>query len=571
MIVATFKPGGIDLLTPLPCTPHAGRRSSALPLTADPLGIERSTYWAEMAWSRCLMNKLLALILCLGWLPVGADFPLIERRGRVLLIVDQSLATPLATAIDQFNLDLVGDGWEVTTTTGPRHADSTTGTYAPIYKTNQLLIKDKIISFYNQAPTDENVAILLGHLTVPYSGKGAEDEHKKEHCGAWSADSFYGDMNGTWTDSESLVCGSNVFFYNQPNDGKWDQATLPPEPDGSPGRLEVAIGRIDFSGMTDFVKTRLANYATNVDGVEIELTRKYLDKDHRFRMKQLTFSSGLRSFLEPTQSSVFEKSMGTTEEALVNAFAGPGYSVTTNSDLFLATTPTLWGLLGGYGSPSAVHGSEFAQKYKVHSTALIAQEGIKPNAAFLILAGSFFGDWQTWNPWSTPLMKACLAAENSALTASWSLRLVAPYSAPLSVGRFAQGAHYGTIIQDTYRDLPNASARVLFCLGDPTLHAFIATPPTGLTATPTPNGVRLIWNLPPGLTAYVDRAVYSNFSNTWGTWTRLTPTPNAAGQLEDQTAPPSVPKRYRVRAVERLSIGSQTGNVLSQGALTTIN
>ena len=48
-----------------------------------------------------------------GYLYGGMNAPLIDDRGKVVLIVDNTYATDLAGELDQMEQDLVGDGWTV--------------------------------------------------------------------------------------------------------------------------------------------------------------------------------------------------------------------------------------------------------------------------------------------------------------------------------------------------------------------------------------------------------------------------------------------------------------------------
>ena len=55
---------------------------------------------------------------------------------------------------------------------------------------------------------------------------------------------------------------------NVPGDGKFDQSAIP-------SAMELQVGRVDFFNMLAFAKN------------EIELTRQYLQKAHRFKMGEI--------------------------------------------------------------------------------------------------------------------------------------------------------------------------------------------------------------------------------------------------------------------------------------------
>src|SRR4051812_37551879 len=59
------------------------------------------------------IEKQSTLYSAWGYLCVGLNAPLIESRGKVVLVVDNSIAGPLAGEINRLQQDLVGDGWGV--------------------------------------------------------------------------------------------------------------------------------------------------------------------------------------------------------------------------------------------------------------------------------------------------------------------------------------------------------------------------------------------------------------------------------------------------------------------------
>ena len=117
----------------------------------------------------------------------GIEVPAQEYRGRLILIIDSTHASALAPEIEQLMADLSGDGWKVL-----RHdvspADSVT------------FIKSLITADYNADIANTRCVFLLGHVPVPYSGNLNPDGHP-DHQGAWPADVYYADMNGSWTDN----------------------------------------------------------------------------------------------------------------------------------------------------------------------------------------------------------------------------------------------------------------------------------------------------------------------------------------------------------------------------------
>ena len=90
--------------------------------------------------------------------------PAVEARGKLLLVVDDTMVTPLSPEIAQLKEDLAADGWTVQQITAPR-----TGTAI----TTKALIK----AAYDADPANVKQVYLLGHVPVPYSGQIAPDGH----------------------------------------------------------------------------------------------------------------------------------------------------------------------------------------------------------------------------------------------------------------------------------------------------------------------------------------------------------------------------------------------------------
>jgi hypothetical protein len=208
-------------------------------------------YWMER---RLSLNPGVAV----GYLSAGVNVPMVESRGRLLLVIDDTLAAPLAPEIQQLKDDLVGDGWLVSGITAPR-----TGTVSA----TKALIK----AAYDADPANVRLVYALGHVPVPYSGDSACDGHGN-HGGAWAADGYYGDMDGVWTDTTvNTTVPSRTQNQNVPGDGKFDQTQLP-------SLIELGVGRVDLQ--------RLGRAPSAVSAeVEISHLRRYLNKAHAFRHK----------------------------------------------------------------------------------------------------------------------------------------------------------------------------------------------------------------------------------------------------------------------------------------------
>ena len=185
-----------------------------------------------------------------GWAYAGYDLPLVEDRGKVVLLVDASLASGLASRLTRLERDLVGDGWRVV-----RHdvarvpAVDTSGWAAAVQSTKALLAAD-------HAAGPVSHVFIIGRVPVPYSGHINEggisaDGHgvgNGSHIGAWPADGYYGDFNGTWTDvSNDVNVSEDGRNRNEAGDGKFDQSQHT-----GPFALEAAVGRVDLANMPSF-------------------------------------------------------------------------------------------------------------------------------------------------------------------------------------------------------------------------------------------------------------------------------------------------------------------------------
>lgn len=191
-----------------------------------------------------------------GTISAGIQIPVVDHRGTIILIVDTTMATSLASELTRLRDDLVGDGWSVI-----RHDVSRT---APVTTIKALIKAD-----YDAAPTEVKSVLLFGHIPVPRSGADSGGGHAPEHFGAFPADVFYGEMNGVWTDTTvNWIVATSPWTecWNIPGDGKFDQ-TRPPT-----RVVELEVGRVDLWGLPAFAPR-----------TETDLLRRYLNKDHEHR------------------------------------------------------------------------------------------------------------------------------------------------------------------------------------------------------------------------------------------------------------------------------------------------
>ena len=140
-----------------------------------------------------------------GYVLAGVDAPLVEDRGKLILVVDLTHAAALSSELARLQQDLAGDGWTVIRKDVSRSATPPS-------------VKSVIKSEYDADRANVKAVFLFGHVPVPRSGNMKPDGHP-DHVGAWAADAYYADMDGTWTDSTvNNTSGERADNHNVPGD-----------------------------------------------------------------------------------------------------------------------------------------------------------------------------------------------------------------------------------------------------------------------------------------------------------------------------------------------------------------
>jgi len=449
-----------------------------------------------------------------GYIATSIDYPLVEDRGDVLLIVESSIAPDLATEIDQLTQDMTGDGWTVI-----RHDVESTATVTSV--------KNWIVSRYNAAPDQTKAVFLLGHVPVPYSGDFAPDGHP-EHKGAWPADTYYADVTGTWTDvkvhDKKAARKAN---WNVPGDGKFDQSRIP-------GRATLAVGRVDLSGMSLFFPQ-----------TETDLMRQYLNRDHAFRTGQLSVN----------QRALIDDNFGTLNGQPFAESAWSDFSALLGEEKISTgdwqTKASAGSYLMAYGCGAGYYGwcNGVGDSKTFVST--------KSYAVFTMLLGSYFGDWDN----DGNFLRVMLANGGYGLTCAWSGRpqWVFHY---MGIG-FPIG--YCTKLSEnnrsTYSALTFKRGVHMGLMGDPTLRMTPVLPPSDLTGTlHSGSGVVLSWTASPddvlGYAIYRAQSPGGPFVRLNDSLATDTNYPDANGVSGDV---------YMVRAVKRETTNSGSYFNASQG------
>ncbi|MCS1411439.1 MAG: hypothetical protein M2R45_04639 [Verrucomicrobia subdivision 3 bacterium] len=529
-------------------------------------------------WDTSALNFGANPIVLQQHLTAAINLPPVHNRGKVIMMIENSIATPLATEIATLKTNFVGDGWKVKSHLVSRQNDDN-----PELNSSSIEIIKSLIDREIQ-PNRTNVILILGHVPVPMSGTSAADGHdnqpqnRPDHRGAWTADGFYGSTNRNfWTDvgPTSIVNLDNPQNSNIPGDGKFDQNFLP-QPYGS------AVGRIDFARMPAFTNAPfLPGYPNHTArSVEIELLRQYLNKNHRYRHGELTFKerfSGFRGFSQnqDTASALYNAEnlaasiYGFSEDRFINMRVFPqrvsymfGFNEMNSFDT---------GILLGWEHPNA------SQIYSHVTVDLTVLEN-EAKVGFHLAYGSYFGDW---NLKADNWLKALLAMPNSGLATllyfpnKWRLEKLG-LGAPLAVGMqefndITKYSNYsvfsdGTILPFYYPNL--APPRMLSILGDPTLRVHILRPPKNPRVTTQGGQISLSWDPHPesGVTYHVHRST----NGLDGPFTHITAiAPPTSPNLVDPSAP-SGPKLYRIRAAKTQLSGSGSYINLSQGTFIAV-
>ncbi len=92
-----------------------------------------------------------------GYICAGLNLPLVESRGKVVLVIDKTQAGPLGVELARLQQDLVGDGWTV-----ERLEVNRTDT--------PVTVKNRIRVVYAQDPANVKAVFLFGHIPCRTQG-----------------------------------------------------------------------------------------------------------------------------------------------------------------------------------------------------------------------------------------------------------------------------------------------------------------------------------------------------------------------------------------------------------------
>lgn len=384
-----------------------------------------------------------------GYINSGIGVPEIEYRGKLILIVDSSFISGLSSEISRLVKDLEGDGWDII-----RHDVNRNSS---VMHVKSFIENDFMVDSFKLKSV-----FILGHVPVPYSGNINPDGHG-DHLGAWPADCYYGDADGTWTDiSITSTNASPARTQNIPGDGKFDQSVIP-------SNLEFQVGRVDFNNLPAFSVS------------ELQLLKNYLDKDHEYRNK----------IYVPIKQAVIDDNFGYFGS---EAFAASGYkafgplvgpSNVLVADYFTSMSGTSYQWSYGCG------GGTYSSASGIGNTTNFSSSNLQ--GVFTMLFGSYFGDWDSQNNF----LRAPLA-QGKILTSVWSGR---PH---YQFHHMAQGEPIGydvLLTQNNPNGLYYASPTSITghwvhnaLMGDPTLRQDVVAPVSNVIATRIGNNCHISWS-----------------------------------------------------------------------------
>ena len=475
-----------------------------------------------------------------GYIASGIEVPVTEARGKLILLYDKTFVTTLSVEIARLVLDMTEDGWSVIS-----HAvditDSVTGIQAIIQKD------------YDADQNNVKAVFLLGHIPVPYSGGGLGyglnpiDGHNPQHKGAWPADIYYADVVGNWSDfSVTDTLGEYKAQHNVPGDGKFDQDVIPVS-------MTLEVGRVDMHDMPSFAPL-----------TETDLIKRYLDKDHRWRIGKVTM----------LKRGLVKDYFGTIGG---EAFAAAGYKnfapmfglkniIDTGTwETVLSKNSFLWSYGCGGGSITNASG--------ISSTSNFAKDSLQ--TVFITLFGSWFGDWNTTDNY----LRAALASKGPILTNAWSGRPQwqfhhmamgdnIGYSALINFNDYANGS--SDHLNYFRSSLMGSTDRMIHValMGDPTLRMHVVQPPGPLSLSLNKLMVNLNW------TASTDNLVGYYIYRSQGLqqpFVRISKSIVTGTSFTDSNAVNNSRNFYMVRAVKLELNASGTYYNMSQGVMDTIS
>lgn len=450
-----------------------------------------------------------------GYINTGVQVPVVDYRGKVILLVDNTLSASLSAELTVLTNDLRADGWGVI-----RSDVSRTASVASI--------KSIIQGHYNSDPGNVKALYIIGHVPVPYSGNITPDGHEDTR-GARPTDAYYADMDGVWTDnSVNNTMTTQQRTWNTPGDGKFDQSDLP-------SSVELQVGRVDMYDMPAFGTT------------EVQLLRNYLNKAHNYKVKgwspeqRAVLVDNLQWLGNPVAGSGWRASALVGQISPVPPAPVLSFKNYINGQSYLWTAHYGGGLIATDAGITTYNGTDGG------ITTQELASNVTMGGVFNMALGSFFYDFDSRNNFLRAVIARgdgltnCWAGipawyfhhmglgENIGYSAAASMNNTGLY-APLTEG-------WQSTIGRTHMNL----------MGDPTLRMKMVSPPSNLTVTNASGNASFAWTA--STEASAGYHIYQ-VDATSGLTTRLTTNPVTSTSWTSGSVPFVAGRQYMVRAVK---------------------
>jgi fibronectin type 3 domain-containing protein len=502
----------------------------------------------------------------IGYIAAGIRYDQTNYKGRMILLIDNTIVTALSTEIEQLKTDLVGDGWLVETIEAQRVEGWNGGQAVTV-------VKQQIVNVYNAAPSNDKPKLLfiLGHVPVARSGLNLEaSDNHPENEGALASDAYYADIDGIWTDTgthtsptdPSQTTFSDQHNSNIPGDYKWDQNYIPSE-------LELAFGRVDFA---DIVLPTTS---------EIQLYKNYLNKLHNYRHVVSGYDAGRKIAI---RAKGYEEGIDSSYRNAL-PIVGSANIVHHNNDTWLSDT--------GHANWVNNNGpflAYFQNLWKPEINAINQLGGL--NAMLYSSDKSYWGLWGketvqvrdgNFDEWSgVGLSRALLATGGLNLIVLWGTSPASAIFFQAGIGETVgysmkrsmdhdnnkfnifeyHGAASGYGDPNGHYFLKHCKTRHSHFNGDPSIRFFPVKSVSNLVTTISNNSVSLTWN-PSSDTQIVGYHVYRS-NEKLGQYTKLTTAPITSTSYTDNN-PLTGNNWYMLRAIKLDTTGSGSFLNPSQG------
>ncbi|MEO0790229.1 MAG: T9SS type A sorting domain-containing protein [Bacteroidota bacterium] len=373
-----------------------------------------------------------------GYILSGIELAPVHHPGDLLILATDNTHNQISEEIDNYQSILTAEGWMSRQLIVPANYSA-------------VEVKEAIIETFGNTPF--SAILILGDVPVPHSGNINPDAHN-DHRGAWSADLYYGDLDGTWTDQiVTNTSSDNDRNHNIPGDGRFDQSVIPSD-------IDVAVGRVDFSELPTFADD------------EYELLRKYLIKDIAYRTGEISVNR---------RAMIYNRNLWNGGLGQNGMRFSPivGLDQLNYDNWFqVVVEPFQWFYSGSAGSYTA--------SFLMGDTEFYANNSFQ--SVFTAWFGSYFGDYD----YPDAFMRSHLGS-GTVLSSVWA---GAPhwYFHPMGMGFPLATATLSTQNNDSIYHAGFFPRSIhVNLLGDPTLGAYPFLGPEYLAATSTNGCVELEW------------------------------------------------------------------------------